>query len=224
MQINARSEKDVEPAAIMKKVRDSGGAKYSVQQKVGEKAAFVDKPEPVGARYEKPQIIGRQAPAAAAAAAPAPAPAAAAPKPAAPVVAPKAPAPAPAPAFKAPAPAFNAAAEEAKKKAEADAAAAAKKKAEADAKKKLEEEAAAAKKQAEEEAAAAAAAAAAAHAHAHAAHAGGLSATVLYEYAAAEENELSLVVNDVISNIEQIDEGWWQGYDSQGKYGLFPSR
>jgi len=52
---------------------------------------------------------------------------------------------------------------------------------------------------------------------------GGFTATVLYDYDAGESNEISLRVGDVISNIEMIDEGWWQGQDSQGNFGMFPS-
>ena len=39
-----------------------------------------------------------------------------------------------------------------------------------------------------------------------------------------EENEMSLVVGEIITNIDQIDEGWWQGTSEDGqKSGLFPS-
>jgi len=52
---------------------------------------------------------------------------------------------------------------------------------------------------------------------------GGFSATVTFDYSAADTNELSLTIGDTITGIEVIDEGWWQGYDSNGSYGMFPS-
>ena len=49
-----------------------------------------------------------------------------------------------------------------------------------------------------------------------------LSAVALYDYDANEINEVSFRENDVITDIVQLDEGWWQGYVN-GKNGLFPS-
>jgi hypothetical protein len=53
-------------------------------------------------------------------------------------------------------------------------------------------------------------------------------AVVLYDYDAAEENEMSLSEGERILDILQLDEGWWQGtvYDAAGqpmKSGLFPA-
>ncbi|KAJ3038122.1 hypothetical protein HK097_003278, partial [Rhizophlyctis rosea] len=53
--------------------------------------------------------------------------------------------------------------------------------------------------------------------------AGGLSAISLYDYAAEEANEVSLQEGERITNIVQIDEGWWQGTNSRGETGLFPA-
>ncbi len=52
---------------------------------------------------------------------------------------------------------------------------------------------------------------------------GGLRGRVVWAYEAAEENELTLVEGAIISNIEQIDEGWWSGVDEHGHVGLLPS-
>ncbi|KAG9295998.1 hypothetical protein G9A89_011850 [Geosiphon pyriformis] len=51
-----------------------------------------------------------------------------------------------------------------------------------------------------------------------------LTAVVLYPYDAAEDNEMSLVEGEVVTNIIQVDEGWWQGVGEDGiKSGLFPA-
>eukprot|EP00055_Hartaetosiga_balthica_P006428 m.20097 g.20097 ORF g.20097 m.20097 type:complete len:328 (-) comp5217_c0_seq1:1641-2624(-) len=50
----------------------------------------------------------------------------------------------------------------------------------------------------------------------------GLCAIAIYDYEAEEEGELSFDPEDRITNIEQIDEGWWQGW-CKGVYGLFPA-
>jgi len=39
----------------------------------------------------------------------------------------------------------------------------------------------------------------------------------------ADETEITFNPNDIITYIEQIDEGWWQGMGPDGTYGLFPS-
>ncbi|KAI8911853.1 hypothetical protein EDD86DRAFT_224892 [Gorgonomyces haynaldii] len=49
------------------------------------------------------------------------------------------------------------------------------------------------------------------------------SATVLYDYEAGEGNEISLREGETISHIVQVDDGWWQGTNAQGKTGLFPA-
>ena len=50
----------------------------------------------------------------------------------------------------------------------------------------------------------------------------GLVAIALYDYQAADEDEISFDPNDVITHIEQIDDGWWRGF-CRGKFGLFPA-
>ncbi|KAI1006474.1 hypothetical protein K3495_g1746 [Podosphaera aphanis] len=50
----------------------------------------------------------------------------------------------------------------------------------------------------------------------------GPSATALYDYEAAEDNELSFEEDAVISNIEFPDEDWWHGHYN-GNSGLFPA-
>ncbi|RWS26007.1 drebrin-like protein B [Leptotrombidium deliense] len=51
----------------------------------------------------------------------------------------------------------------------------------------------------------------------------GLKARALYDYQAADETEISFDPDDIITHIEQIDEGWWQGMGPNGTYGLFPA-
>lgn len=51
-----------------------------------------------------------------------------------------------------------------------------------------------------------------------------LKARALYDYQAADETEISFDPGDIITHIDQIDEGWWQGLAPDGKtYGLFPA-
>ncbi|RZF32707.1 hypothetical protein LSTR_LSTR004135 [Laodelphax striatellus] len=50
----------------------------------------------------------------------------------------------------------------------------------------------------------------------------GYSAVALYDYQASASDEISFDPDDVITNIEMIDEGWWRGY-CRGQYGLFPA-
>ncbi|CAG8594001.1 5509_t:CDS:10 [Ambispora gerdemannii] len=51
-----------------------------------------------------------------------------------------------------------------------------------------------------------------------------LSAVVLYAYDADEGNEMPLVEGEIITNIVQLDEGWWEGVSEDGsKKGLFPA-
>ncbi|PWZ03488.1 hypothetical protein BCV70DRAFT_155405 [Testicularia cyperi] len=52
---------------------------------------------------------------------------------------------------------------------------------------------------------------------------GGLRGKVVWAYEAAEDNELTLVEGATITQIEQIDEGWWSGVDEHGQEGLFPA-
>ncbi|VVC91043.1 unnamed protein product [Leptidea sinapis] len=51
----------------------------------------------------------------------------------------------------------------------------------------------------------------------------GLTARALYDYQAADESEITFDPGDIITNIEQIDAGWWQGIGPQGHFGLFPA-
>ncbi|KAI8122165.1 drebrin-like protein isoform X1 [Lucilia cuprina] len=51
----------------------------------------------------------------------------------------------------------------------------------------------------------------------------GLKARALYDYQAADESEITFDPGDVITHIDQIDEGWWQGLGPDGTYGLFPA-
>ena len=52
--------------------------------------------------------------------------------------------------------------------------------------------------------------------------AAGIEAIALYDYAADEENELSLREGDLVSRIDVVDEDWWFGA-SGGRTGLFPA-
>ncbi|GAD98521.1 variant SH3 domain containing protein [Paecilomyces variotii No. 5] len=52
--------------------------------------------------------------------------------------------------------------------------------------------------------------------------AGGPTATALYDYEAAEDNEISFPENAKIINIDFPDEDWWSG-EYNGKTGLFPA-
>ncbi|CAO3634899.1 unnamed protein product [Mucor fragilis] len=52
----------------------------------------------------------------------------------------------------------------------------------------------------------------------------GVSAVVLFEYDASETNEMTLVEGEVVTQIDQVDEGWWFGVSEDGKkQGLFPA-
>merc|ERR1711913_139330 len=53
-------------------------------------------------------------------------------------------------------------------------------------------------------------------------HSGGISAIALYDYQAMADDEISFDPNDIITNIEMVDEGWWIG-ECHGKFGLFPA-
>ncbi|XP_047372605.1 src substrate cortactin isoform X3 [Sciurus carolinensis] len=50
----------------------------------------------------------------------------------------------------------------------------------------------------------------------------GITATALYDYQAAGDDEISFDPDDLITNIEMIDDGWWRGV-CKGRYGLFPA-
>ncbi|KAL7415768.1 hypothetical protein BDY24DRAFT_269726 [Mrakia frigida] len=51
----------------------------------------------------------------------------------------------------------------------------------------------------------------------------GVVATALYDYDAAESNELSFKDGDRIHSIEEASEDWWSGVAPDGSTGLFPS-
>lgn len=55
----------------------------------------------------------------------------------------------------------------------------------------------------------------------------GLMARTLYDYQAAESDELSFDVDDLITNIEKVDPGWYKGViankDGSKREGLFPA-
>ncbi|XP_034161391.1 src substrate protein p85 isoform X3 [Pangasianodon hypophthalmus] len=50
----------------------------------------------------------------------------------------------------------------------------------------------------------------------------GVTAVALYDYQATGDDEISFDPDDIITNIEMIDEGWWRGV-CRGAYGLFPA-
>ncbi|ALC46322.1 Cortactin [Drosophila busckii] len=50
----------------------------------------------------------------------------------------------------------------------------------------------------------------------------GLHAIALYDYQAADEDEISFDPDDVVTHIEKIDDGWWRGL-CKNRYGLFPA-
>ncbi|KPV75271.1 uncharacterized protein RHOBADRAFT_53268 [Rhodotorula graminis WP1] len=51
----------------------------------------------------------------------------------------------------------------------------------------------------------------------------GQRARALFDYDADEDNELSLVEGEVLERLEQVDPGWWEAENAQGKRGMFPS-
>lgn len=51
----------------------------------------------------------------------------------------------------------------------------------------------------------------------------GICAMALYDYQAADETEISFDPGQLITHIDQIDPGWWQGLGPDGSYGLFPA-
>ena len=52
---------------------------------------------------------------------------------------------------------------------------------------------------------------------------GGQRATVLYDYDAQEDNELTLREGEILTAIDQVDEGWWSATGPSGATGLFPA-
>jgi hypothetical protein len=51
---------------------------------------------------------------------------------------------------------------------------------------------------------------------------GGLTAIALFDYDKQDDDEIGFEVNDVITDIEQIDAGWYRGM-CKGRFGLFPA-
>ena len=51
----------------------------------------------------------------------------------------------------------------------------------------------------------------------------GMKARALYDYEAADDTEITFDPGDIITHIDAIDEGWWQGLGPDGTYGLFPA-
>lgn len=50
----------------------------------------------------------------------------------------------------------------------------------------------------------------------------GLKARAVYDYTGEADDEISFSPDDVVTNIEMIDEGWWRG-QCHGHTGLFPA-
>lgn len=51
----------------------------------------------------------------------------------------------------------------------------------------------------------------------------GLTARALYDYQAGDDSEITFDPGDIITDIEQIDDGWWKGKGPDGQVGLFPA-
>ncbi|XP_033757356.1 drebrin-like protein B isoform X2 [Pecten maximus] len=51
----------------------------------------------------------------------------------------------------------------------------------------------------------------------------GQCARALYDYQASDETEITFDPDDILTNIDQIDPGWWMGTDPSGKHGMFPA-
>uniref|UniRef100_A0A7I4YEB7 Drebrin-like protein n=1 Tax=Haemonchus contortus TaxID=6289 RepID=A0A7I4YEB7_HAECO len=52
---------------------------------------------------------------------------------------------------------------------------------------------------------------------------GGLKARALWDYQAADGTEISFEPDDIITEIDQVDPGWWRGRGPSGDFGLFPA-
>lgn len=50
----------------------------------------------------------------------------------------------------------------------------------------------------------------------------GKVATAVYDYQAADDDEITFDPEEIITDVEFIDDGWWQG-TCRGKTGLFPA-
>ncbi|XP_048013018.1 src substrate protein p85-like isoform X5 [Megalobrama amblycephala] len=51
---------------------------------------------------------------------------------------------------------------------------------------------------------------------------GGQTAKAIYDYQGEASDEISFMPDDIITNIEMVDEGWWKG-TCHGRTGLFPA-
>jgi len=51
----------------------------------------------------------------------------------------------------------------------------------------------------------------------------GLCARALYDYQAADETEITFDPGEIVTQIDQIDEGWWIGDAPDGHRGMFPA-
>ncbi|XDV25183.1 hypothetical protein PO909_029143 [Leuciscus waleckii] len=51
---------------------------------------------------------------------------------------------------------------------------------------------------------------------------GGYTAKAIYDYQGEASDEISFMPDDIITNIEKVDEGWWKG-TCHGRTGLFPA-
>lgn len=51
----------------------------------------------------------------------------------------------------------------------------------------------------------------------------GFTAVASFDYDKDEDNEINLREGEVVTEIEKLDPDWWQGKNSQGEVGLFPS-
>lgn len=51
----------------------------------------------------------------------------------------------------------------------------------------------------------------------------GVCAVSLYDYQASDDTEIGFDPGQIITHIDQIDPGWWQGLGPDGSYGLFPA-
>ncbi|TRY92408.1 hypothetical protein DNTS_007194 [Danionella cerebrum] len=51
---------------------------------------------------------------------------------------------------------------------------------------------------------------------------GGLTARAIYDYEGEASDEISFMPDDIITDIEMVDEGWWKG-TCHGHTGLFPA-
>ncbi|XP_053195539.1 drebrin-like a [Scomber japonicus] len=51
----------------------------------------------------------------------------------------------------------------------------------------------------------------------------GTCARALYDYQASDDTEITFDPDDIITQIDMVDEGWWRGYGPDGHYGMFPA-